>query len=148
MTEPIQIEATDWGAYARDPAFRQQIDLRAAVALDLDPSDRSGPASPVVIGSGVGLIQSPAGAPAGSVLYWGLKGTSRLVAFARQCTAKQKLSQVARSGSSTNPIRGSLPLDDGGQADLVLIFDQLERHPNPVGLLNEVIGVCSSPASP
>ncbi|MEE9212105.1 MAG: methyltransferase domain-containing protein [Phycisphaeraceae bacterium] len=134
--QPIQIQNTDWARYANDPGFKQAIDLRVAVAVDV-VRQTSKPRLAAVVGCGVGLLPH-------LLALQGLTavGTDRHrvhVEFARQCVANQKYAGPApRYEHQTDPRR--LPLSDA-EADLLLLFDQLERHHNPVGLLREAARV-------
>ena len=129
---PIAVQHSDWGRYTSDKAFQSSVDLRAAVALDV-AKHLEKPYQAVLIGSGVGLVSHLLALHNLSTV--GIESVQAQVEFARKCVS----GQTYPSGGPTFVHQQqlcTLPLSDA-QADLVLMFDQIERHPNPVGLLGE-----------
>ena len=130
--KPLSPDDTDWKRYGTDAAFRTATDLRAAVARDI--ARQAGPRKLVVqVGSGCGLmghILAKHGLP-----YLGVDRDVGMVALAAAMSAREQYpGATPRFGHQGDPQR--LPLDDGA-ADMVLLYDALERHPNPIGLLKE-----------
>ncbi len=134
VTEPIQIERTDWVRYTKDAAFKNNVDLR--IALTLDVVRQTGrPGKIGVVGSGCGLLPHLLATQGVNVI-----ATERLqpwVNFAQRCVVNQKYPDgTARPQFLHQSHPRRLPIETGA-VDLLLIYDQLERHPNPVALLRE-----------
>lgn len=133
----LTIEKTDWLRYTQDQAFKRKMDFRTSAAVDVFRQLNEKPDRVVLLGAGPGLIAhllAMAGLP--------IVATDRHQAnldLAKQCADKQDYPASAQGGPQwiyqDDPRR--LPFEDG-QVQMILLFDQLERHPNPVGLLAEV----------
>ncbi len=131
-TQPVDIATSDWSRYSNDEAFRKQFEFRAMVALDV-ARQTGQPGCVAVIGSGVGLM--PHLLAINGLSSIGIEPSKILHDFAQKCTDTQKY-EAGSAGFLHQSDPKRLPLDDG-QADLLLVYDLLERHPNPVGLLRE-----------
>ncbi len=132
---PVKIEQTDWLRYTKDAAFKQAIDLR--VALTLDVIRQAGRPNKVgIVGAGPGLLAHLLAMQGVSVVA--TERHAGWVKFARQCVLNQ--SYPAEAGGKPQFVQQTdarrLPLETGA-VELLLLFDQLERHPNPVALLRE-----------
>ena len=130
---PKSINDTPWTRYANDPAYRNQIDLRIALAGDV-VRQTGMPKRVLLLGSRNGLIAhllAMAGLPVTSV-----EPTRAHAQFAATCI-KGREYEVGAPSSIGMDGHTNLPIDDG-QADLALVYDVLEEHPNPVGLIREL----------
>lgn len=127
---------TDWNRYRSDARLRAAIDLRTKVTMDV--IKQAGPCRLAVqIGSDCGLIGhilASRGLP-----YLGLDERPPLVELARAMTQRENYpGQPPRFEHIAD--RRHMPLDDES-TELVLLFDVVEQHPNPVGLFNEVVRI-------
>jgi GT2 family glycosyltransferase/SAM-dependent methyltransferase len=132
--EPVKQERSDWMLLSKDDAVRQRIELRAKVALDV-VRQRGKPKLLGLIGGGDGLIAHILAAQGLNIVSF--ESHRGQVAFARAAIAEQQYPdgvQRPRLVHWADPRK--LPADDAS-CDLMLIFDQMERHPNPVRLLKE-----------
>ena len=129
---PFGVEASNWARYAGDQAFQAVVNFRVSVVLEV-VRQTFPPQSAVQVGAGDGLL---AHLLAGQgVTCLGVEAQADRVAFASQVVAGQTYPGAApRFAAQPDPRR--LPLADG-QADLVMLIDELERCTNPVGLLKE-----------
>ncbi|MCC6909354.1 MAG: methyltransferase domain-containing protein [Phycisphaerales bacterium] len=123
---------TDWDRYRTDAALRLEIDLRMKVALDV--ITQAGPRRLVAhVGCGCGLIGHHLASR--GVPYLGLDERPAMVRLART-----KVEHETYPGEPPRfdviEDRRHLPVKDGS-ADLVLLYDIVEHHPNPVGLFKE-----------
>lgn len=129
---------TDWNRYRSDAALRADIDLRVKVTMDV--IKQAGPRKLAVhVGSDCGLtghLLATQGLP-----YLGLDERPPLVELSRAMSQREKYPQAPPRYEHLTD-RRHLPLEDES-ADLVLLFDLVERHPNPVGLFNEVARILS-----
>ncbi len=132
VSTPIHIESTEWGRYAKDPAFRTAVDYRVGVATDLAQQEPKAKTI-VLVGAGCGLLGHLIALR--GVSCTGLELNEARVAFARQCVSSRQYHGGPPRFEHQPDLR-RLPLENG-QTDLLLLFDQLECHPNPVGLLAE-----------
>jgi len=130
MTSP---DLTDWQRYRSDAGLRAVIELRIKVTLDV--VKQAGPRRLAVhVGSDCGIV--------GHLLatqrlpYLGLDERTPMVELARAMAQREKYPDAAPR-FETLADRRRLPVEDE-HADLVLLFDVVERHLNPVGLFNEV----------
>ena len=130
--QAIQIETSQWVQYSQDLTFRKQADFRAAVALKV-AKEIGRPTRAVLIGSQVGLI--PHLLAINGLNCLGVERDEQLLTFAKCCVASQSYTETEATFMH-QPDPRKLPLDDG-KVDLLLLFDQLDYHPNPVGLLKE-----------
>ncbi len=131
-TATVPSEPTEWDRYRTDAALRTAIDLRVKVALDV--IKQAGPRRLVVhVGCGSGLIGHHLASR--GVPYLGLDEQPAMIRLAR---AKVEQETYAGEPPRFDVIedRRRLPVQ-GGRADLVLLFDVVEHHPNPVGLFKE-----------
>lgn len=132
---PLPFESSDWVRYTRDPATQARVNFRVGVVVGL-LQQAGTPRRPVLVGAGDGL-------PAHLLATRGL-GCLALddrpghLELARRCTRQQ---QYPAGGTNLRfehwPDTRRLPLADG-EADLLVIFDVAERHPNPARLFREV----------
>lgn len=131
-TEPTTIETSAWGRYANDEAYRNHIDVRVKITAHvIEQVDR--PQRVALIGGGASPL---AHLLANSGLtVTAIDRDANATAFARTCVKNQNYPGAAPTFlEQTDPTR--LPVEDGG-CDMALIYNQFERHPNPVGLLAE-----------
>lgn len=129
---PPNIHATEWGRYTKDPAFHQAVDLRLAVVKEV-MRQAGRPLATALIGCGTGLlthILALEGVPC-----IGVDRSAGLVALAKQYTENQIYPNKEPEFRVLSDPR-TLPLDDG-EVELVLLFDQIEIHPNPVALVQQ-----------
>lgn len=133
--EPLPIERTAWKRFEQDAAFRQRIEHRVAVTRDvLAKLPEPRPQRIVQVGADSGLIAHLLANQGIAVV--GIERSEAKVNLARRCTADRDYPAGAPSFTVQRESR-SLPLATD-QAEMVLLFDVLERHANPVGLLKEV----------
>ena len=133
LPEPLPLEQSEWKRYQDDVAFRERVDWRVGMTLQL-LAEIPRPQRIVLVGAGSGLIAHLLALK--GVVVTGIESNAAKVALARRCTQ----GRTYPAGAPTfqrQPDRRSLPLGDG-EADLALVFDVLEWHPNPMGLLKEV----------
>lgn len=133
--QPLKLEETEWVRYTQDPAFKSGTDYRASVGVEvLKQTVVNGPI--VIVGSQCGLTAHLFASQGLKVI--GVDSCRRKIEMARKAVKNQTYPPDAEGGPrfihQHDPKR--LPLRDG-HAGLVLLFDQMERHVNPVGLLNE-----------
>lgn len=132
---PISMQDSDWDKYARDAdnyQFRPFVDLRVGVAFDI--IRQAGQRKCVVhYTSGHGLIGHMLASQ--KVKYMGIDKRPRCVEFARSVTDGRPYEGDKPEFVLQRDIL-KLPVADDS-ADLLLITDEMERHPNPVGLLKE-----------
>jgi GT2 family glycosyltransferase/SAM-dependent methyltransferase len=131
-TPALPIEQSEWTRYGSDAAFKQTIDLRVSVALQVIAQvDRLDTVA--VLGCDAGLL------------------THLLAGQGKRCVATDP--DPAKIGLATQAVANQaypddkpvfrhqadprrLPLEDGS-ANLALLFDRIEHHENPVALLRE-----------
>ncbi|MFG0331014.1 MAG: methyltransferase domain-containing protein [Phycisphaerales bacterium] len=126
------LEESPWGRYSNRPQFRQAADFRRAAAIDLIRQLK--PGGPVVefqCGAGLlGHLLATSGVP-----YIGVDRRVGHLRLANSATAAQQY--PAAPPKFIHQADGErLPFDDQSVA-MLLIVDELERHPNPVRLLRE-----------
>jgi len=128
----LDVQQSEWARYGADPAFKAGIDLRVTIALQI-VSQINRPGKLAVVGCGAGLMThmlAGQGHPC-----TGTDPDMAKVLLAQQCVAGQTYPGDRPAYLCQNDPR-RIPIDDGG-ANLVLLFDQVERHDNPVALLRE-----------
>jgi len=129
-------DQTDWNRYRSDAGLRAAIDLRIKVTMDV--VKQAGPRTCAVhVGSDCGLIGhilAGQGLP-----YVGLDQRPAMIELAR-AMAQRETYPGPRPRFEVIADRRNLPVEDE-QCDLALLFDQVERHPNPVGLFKEIARV-------
>lgn len=136
-TEPLTIENSQWGRYASDEAYRGHVDVRVKIALHvIEQVGR--PKRVALIGGG---HCAAAGPLAHLLANQGLTVSAvdrdaAAVAFARTCVKNQDYPAAApdfleQAGPSV------LPLGDAS-CEMALVYNRMEHHPNPVGLLAEI----------
>lgn len=127
---------TDWNRYRSDASLRAAIDLRVRVAMDV--VKQAGPRKCAIhVGSDCGLIGhilASKGLP-----YLGLDQRPAMIELAR-AMAQRETYPGPSPRFELIADRRRLPVDDE-HCDLTLLFDQVERHPNPVGLFKEIARV-------
>lgn len=132
VADALRTEDTAWSRYADDPAYQHQLNLRLGAVVEVLKQLAPDP-SVVILGAGTGLIPHMLATRGLTVL--GVEANRRKAALARGV-----LSRHAYPGPPPRivdqPDLGRVPLDDRS-ADMVLIADQLETHPNPARLLAE-----------
>jgi GT2 family glycosyltransferase/SAM-dependent methyltransferase len=132
------LPASEWGRYPTDPELQKRVNLRAGVLLDVI-KQAGRPRCGVIVGAGEGLISHMLALR--GVSLRGFDAQPVNVELARRCVRNQKY--AGPDGVPTAPPRFEpladvrrLPLADG-EADFLVINNQLEVHPNPVALINE-----------
>lgn len=132
VSEPLDVEHTEWGRYADDLPFRQYVDARAGVVAQI--TRLLGPRERILhVVSRAGLLAH--------ILA---KGGERVIGIDPDPRYVQLANQIARSGEYpaarpsfvAQPSPCAIPQKDES-ADTVLLFDVIERHHNPVGLFRE-----------
>ncbi len=131
-TPALPIEQSEWTRYANDPAFKQVVDLRIMISLQII-TQIGKPKRLAILGCNAGL---------GTHLLAG-QGLACLatdpdpakIGLAKQCTASPTYpAERPAFFHQQDPRR--FPLEDGS-ANLALFFDQIEYHSNPVALLQD-----------
>jgi len=131
-TEITSLEASQWVRFTKEEAIRNKVNLRVTVALDI-VRQTSQPGRVAVIGANDGLV--PHILATRGLTCVAVDEREPYLNFARQVVATQQY-PAGRPHFlyQSNPLQ--IPLEDNS-VDLVLIDSMLERHPNPVALLNE-----------
>ncbi len=133
-TGPVPpLEETEWGAYTRDAAVRAHVDLRAAVVSRI-AEQTAQPRFVAVVGCGCGLIVHVLAGRGFRCI--GIDRHAASIDLGRQCTSGRVYAGGGSAAFEHQQHRTKLPLADA-QADMLLICDQMEKHPNPAGLLQE-----------
>ncbi len=154
---PVPLAASQWGTYPTDQILQRRINLRVGVLLDII-KQAGMPRRGVIVGAEEGLISHMLALR--GVRLDGLDPQQVNVELARRCVLNQKYpaaqtSHQASALTGGEPSGGDetlssdgmprfdwisdlrrLPLSDA-EIDLLVINDQLEIHPNPVGLILE-----------
>lgn len=118
--ETIRVESSDWGRFVEDPAFRQAVELRIGVTLEL--VQKHGPPALVGhVGSGVGLIGHLLACE--GLAYIGVDADAAKVVFSRVSVQGRGYPGPAPRFEK-QPDPPSLPLGDGA-VRMLLLFDQL-----------------------
>ncbi len=129
---PLPIEQSEWTRFGEEPAFKQQTDLRVAIALQVI-SQTGKPKRIAVLGCDAGLGTHLL---AGQGLACVATGPDPAkIALANQCISTQTY-PGGKPEFFHQPDPRRFPLDDGS-ADLALFFDQIESHDNPVAVLRD-----------
>ena len=129
---PLNIEQSQWTRYGQDAGYKQWIDLRLAIAAQVI-AQVPRPKTLAVLGCDAGLTTHLLAGQGLNCLA--TDPDPAKIALADQCITNQSYpGQAPRFIHQDDP--GRFPLEDGS-ADMALLFDQLENHPNPVGLLND-----------
>jgi glycosyltransferase involved in cell wall biosynthesis len=130
--EPAELGRSEWVRFTADAEFRRavlwRVELFGALSRRLGPRRR------------VGHVNARAGLlchflARGGVTCVGIEPEAGLVGLARTVTGRETYPGPAPSFVVQGDPR-RLPLDDG-ELDTLLLFDVVERHPNPVGLYEE-----------
>ncbi|MCX5661832.1 MAG: methyltransferase domain-containing protein [Planctomycetota bacterium] len=129
-------EQSDWVRYTKDAATQARVNFRVGVVVGM-LQQIGMPKRPVLVGVGDGLA-------AHLIASRGLNGLAiddrpGHVELARRCTQQQKYPAAPGSTGLRLELWADvrrLPLPDGG-ADLIVLLDVLQRHPNPARLLRE-----------
>jgi GT2 family glycosyltransferase len=129
---PFDLGASRWSRYASDQACQSRLNFRVAAVQEVIRQTFA-PQLAVQIGAGDGLLLHLLAGR--GVTCLGVEAQADCVDFASQIFGRQSYpAQAPRIERQPDP--GRVPLADG-QADLVLLIDELERCANPVGILNE-----------
>lgn len=135
QAEPLKPDETEWVRYTKDATFKSAIDYRANVAVEV-ARQTAVKAPIVVVGCDCGLTAHLLATTGANVIGIDIRANS--IDFAAKAVKNQTYPDSCggqpRFLHQTDPKR--FPLNDG-EAGFVLMFDQMEHHPNPVGLLNE-----------
>ncbi len=135
-SQPLEVDSSAWQTYSRDKMARAHVDVRVSVAEQVIKQTGS-PKSAALIGCGDGLVVHML---AGRGLQCiGIDRDAAKIDLAIRCTKDREYpGPVPRFLHQEHPSR--LPLADG-EIDLLLIYDEMEQHPNPVALLHEAARV-------
>ena len=131
------IEQSDWARYGKEPAFKADTDIRAAVALQvlsqIEQPDPDQPRKLALIGCRTGLIAHLLAAE--GLACTGTDTNPNHINLAEQFVACQTYpGNPPAFVHQADPRRA--PLDDGS-TDIALIYDQVETHDNPVALIRD-----------
>jgi GT2 family glycosyltransferase/SAM-dependent methyltransferase len=136
---PMSLEQSDWSRYINDQAVQQRINFRVAVTLEVIRQTTQ-PRQAVVLDCGDGLALHLLAMQ--GVATIGVDRRADRLAIARQCIAARH-DPARRLDMTTgrprlihqhDPRRTPLP---DTSADMVVLFDAIEHHSNPVALLTE-----------
>ena len=132
--EPVNPGMGQWTRFVKDAAFRQQVDWQIKVTMDV-VRQVGGANLAGQVGCGQGLaVHLLARAGLNCI---GMDRQQANIELARRCTGGQTYPQSPpRFAHIADQRLGSLPLGNE-QVDLLLLFEQMERHANPVALLRE-----------
>jgi len=129
---PFKVEQSDWIRYANEHVFQSKVNFRAGMVMEVIRQTRR-PETIVQLGCGDGLTTHLLATQGLNVI--GVDDRPAYLDFASQCAQRHRYSAAApRFEIQQDP--HVAPLEDR-TADMVLLFDCLERHLNPVGLLKE-----------
>ncbi len=128
----LPIQQSEWTRYGQDPSYKAATDLRAAVAMQVI-QQAGKPKRIAVIGCGAGLLTHMLAGQGLSCI--GADRDPARIRLAQQCVAGQNY-PGGKPAFMHQSEAGRLPLEDGAVA-MALLFDQIERHANPVALLRE-----------
>lgn len=128
---PIDAARSTWGRYGADETFRRAIDLRVEV-VETARCRLETPGRIVQVGCREGLLAHLLAQRGLEVV--GLESDPRAVELAQTMIGRAAYPGAAPRIEPFDGRRWSLA---DGSADLVLLFDLLEQHPNPVGVLRE-----------
>ncbi|UCD76385.1 MAG: glycosyltransferase [Phycisphaerales bacterium] len=130
---PRTVESTTWGGYGSNEALRQAMDARVHIALETIQSHAPGRRA-IQVNCRDGLLCHLLAKQ--GIECIGVDGDPTLLDVARQMAGKADY--PAGSPKFVQQIDARcLPVEDRS-VDAVLLFDDFERHPNPIGLLREV----------
>jgi glycosyltransferase involved in cell wall biosynthesis/SAM-dependent methyltransferase len=133
----IDIELSQWTRYGQDADFRQSIDIRAAVALQvmsqLEQPNTDKPKKIALLGCDTGLTAHLLAGQGLSCI--GTDTDPAKISLAKQCVIKQTYSAGQPQFLHQLDPRKA-PLDDES-IHIALLFDQMESHDNPVALIRD-----------
>ncbi len=131
----LKAENSEWADFADDVEFKQKVLLRARCVIDI--IRQAGPMARVAhLCCGCGLMGHVL-AQAG-VNYQGFDIHEKHVKLARElCGGQEYPAGVEMPEFAVMTGATALPLGDDS-VDLFAVTDQMERHPNPTGLLKEI----------
>ncbi len=129
-TPALRIEQSEWTRYGKEPAFKQTIDLRIAIALQVI-AQLGKPRKVAILGCEAGLTTHLLAGR--GIACLASDPDPAKIALAKQCITNQTYPGDRPVFAHQNDA-DRFPLDDGS-ADLALLFDQIESHFNPVALL-------------
>lgn len=133
QAQQMTIENSEWQKYTQDGGYRQFLDVRINLTGQI-LKQVGKPEQLAVVGCGAGLLVHLLAQQGLNCV--GMDTDAAAIALARQCVANQSYpADKPRFVHQTDA--GRLPMDDG-QVELALVYDQIEKHGNPVGLLREV----------
>ncbi len=130
----IDVDHSEWGEFANNLSFREQVMLRARSVVDvIRQTEGVKRIGHLCCGCGLlGHIWSQQGLD-----YTGIDIHRGYVEAAEKICSGEEYGEGVRPRFLLMDDVRRLPIDDDS-VDLFAITDQLERHPNPVGLLKEV----------
>ena len=141
-TPALPIEQSQWARYGKDAPFKQWIDLRVVVAIQVmsqidqnhpDTPGRDKPGKIAVLGCDAGLLTHLLALQ--NLACIGTDTDPAKVRLAQQCAASQAYpGEPPRFLHQADPRK--TPLQDAA-ADVALLFDRIETHDNPVALLRD-----------
>lgn len=129
----LDIQQTEWARFSSDTGTRAHVEFRTALAKQV-VQQIAPPSLVAQVGCGPGLLAhllAQQGLP-----MVGIDQSEAAISLANQCVRNQTY-RAEQPRFVHQPEARTLPLADES-ADLVLVFDQLHKHPNPTVLLHEV----------
>jgi GT2 family glycosyltransferase len=137
--EQMTIENTGWGRYTADEAFRRALDLRVDIVAQVI-AQLGRPKHVAIVGGGAGPLAHLLAKQ--DLALTAVDSDRGAVALARKCVKNQSYPGpaprfVCHDQNLTPRDSRRLPLETES-CDMVLLFDQIERHDNPVALINEL----------
>lgn len=132
LNAPPEIEETEWGRFARDAAFQRAVQLRLSMVGQIT---RLGGERRRILQAGcrAGLICHLLSQQGGCCV--GIDPDPFLIECAQSIAQREPTPTPVEYLVQPDAI--TIPLDDGA-VDTVLLFDVIERHRNPAGLLREI----------
>lgn len=130
----LSAETSEWALFASDESYRKKMLMYGRNVFDV--IRQSGPVERIAhLCCGCGLFAHLLAQNGLSSI--GLDIHEEHVRLARDLCGRQKYAEGINPQFETINDARKLPLDDDS-VDLVAVTDQMERHPNPVGLLKEI----------
>ncbi len=128
----MSFEQSDWSRYVCDQAVQKRVNFRVGLTLDIIRQIDK-PRQIVALNCGDALVLHLLATQ--GIASVGIDRRADCIALAERCMAKQNY-PADRPQLMHQTDAHHAPLPDG-KADMVVLFDALERHPNPVALLAE-----------
>lgn len=129
----IDFNQSEWATYANDPKYQAKINLRLTATLDVIKQVNIIPTPLAILGIGDGLVTHLLASQGAHILAFDERAGH--VEFANNCLQNQQYPQKRPMIRTLNE-EGKTDLPDAS-VDQILIDRLLERHPNPVCILQE-----------